>query len=148
MSIAAQLSVRDAAAYYDEAVAELHPGRVILHLGAGDAAWCSAEPAAFDEAFRALLRSIRASTRECRIGIITQRNSQNDPQIAALNRRLVLLAQSEQCEVEDISVVRVWNPEGLMQAMQFVSAMGAGSRRGKSLYDLAKILFCSGTDAV
>ncbi len=72
------------------------------------------------------------------------KNTDNSEIVTQMNKHICMIAQSEQCEFEDISKPRVWNPKATKSAMSFASAMGLSSkiRNYKSLYDLTKIFFC------
>ncbi|MDO4620445.1 MAG: SGNH/GDSL hydrolase family protein [Lachnospiraceae bacterium] len=139
------LSLKDAAAYYEEQIHPLHPNRLLLHLGASDLAMFISTPTDFDIAYRDLIQKVRSLDALCRIGILTLKNPEHSEQITKLNTHLRVLAASEGCEFEDISVPRVWNPAATKSAMSFAFGMGLSKKHKteKSLYDLAKVFYYS-----
>ena len=138
------LSVTSAVDAYDTYVAPLKPSCILLHLGAEDVATFEADSSAFDNAYRSLIRHIKASAPKCIIGVITLKNPENNPVITKINKHLKYIAESERVDFEDISVNRVWNPKETKEVVNFIHSTGfVRPLKGKrSNYDLVKILFC------
>lgn len=139
---AAKLSVKNAADYFDAAIAPLSPERILLHLGENDLDLLSRDPAAFDQAFRDVLRRIRAMARGSDIAVISYRNPAKDARLTELNQHLSVLAETEKCAFSDIARPRVWNPRETKKVMDFARAVGLCRPVQKPLYDLVKVLFC------
>ncbi len=140
---AEEISVTQAAAYYDAVIKELRPERVILHLGSSDIELFRENAAVFDREYRGLIEHIRKDNKKCNIGIISLRNPDSNDTIKEINRHLCMIAQSQRCEYQDISSPRVWSPVETKNAMSFASALGLSKKanNNKSLYDLAKVFF-------
>ena len=138
------LSVDDAVDYYAGCVAPIHPGRVLLHIGAADVEAFRADAAAFDQKYRQLIQCIRAHDENCAIAIVSLRNPQADADVDEMNRHLKFLAESERCEFGDISARRLWNPNQTKDILSFVYSLGfvRPLPERRSVYDLVKILFC------
>ena len=143
---AADLSVKDAAAYYDACIHELHPDRVLLHIGEADLACFAENPSGFDRSCRELIGHIRSLDPNCDIAVISLKNPDENEDITEMNRHLKYIADSEQCEYGDISARKVWNPKASMDAASFVYSIGfvRSLKNKRPLYDLVKILFCYG----
>ncbi len=140
---AEKLSIKDSIDYYDTVVSALNPERIILHIGACDIDFFKNDQTDFDIAYSKLITHIRKDNKSCNIGIVSLSNIKSDPTVNELNSHLRMIAQSEHCEFEDISLPRVWNPIETKNALSFASAMGLSKKlnSNRSLYDLAKIFF-------
>ncbi len=138
----AGLSVMNAAAWFDAAVAPLTPNRVLLHIGDNDFDLLERDAAAFDQAMRGLIGHIRGAVKGCNVAIIAHRDPTGDKRLAEMNRHLAVIAETEKCEFGDIARPRVWNPRETRTVMDFARAMGLRTPKQKPLYDLAKVLFC------
>lgn len=138
------LTVADAREAYRTCAAPLAPERVLLHLGTADLAAFTADPAKFDQQYRALIAELRADS-AAEIVIISHQNPDNAPDLAELNRHLAILAESEHCAFGDISTRRLWNPRETKEITSFIYSLGFVHplKQKKPVYDLVKILFCS-----
>lgn len=138
------LSVVNAKGYYDQYIATLQPSCVLLHIGAHDCEFFSANPDVFDRHYRDLIDHIRRANSKCEIAIISIKNPSDAPTIADMNKRLRYIADSERCSFGDISTPRVWNPVESRSVASFVRSIGfvhplSGKR---PLNDLIRALFC------
>lgn len=138
------LSVKDALSVYKEIVDVLSPETILLHIGEADIDFFAEHSAEFDNKYRELTQYIKSQNPKCRIAIVSLRNYDNNPQIAAINKHLKYIANSEQCEYDDIATKKVWNPKATMDAVSFVYSIGFVHplKNKRPLYDLVKILFC------
>lgn len=138
------LTVKNADWFYDSCVADLHPERLLLHIGENDVADFIANPSEFDCHYRKLIKTIKTENKKCEIIIVSLKNSQNNADIAKLNQHLKYIAESERCEFVDISVQRVWNPKQTKDIASFVFSTGFVRPLNikRPTYDLVKILFC------
>lgn len=138
------LSVNDAADYYDACIAPLAPSTILLHIGEADLAAFAADSAAFDQKYRELITHIKTVSKPCEVAIISLKNPDNDAGIGELNRHLRYIAESEQCEFGDIATKRVWNPKETKDVVSFVHMMGfvRPLKQKRQIYDLVKIFFC------
>ena len=138
------LSVKDAISLYDEYIAPLSPKRILIHIGSADLKLFCEDSSAFDECYRQVINHIRNSQKDCRIAVISLKNPDDSNQIAALNKHLKYIAESEHCEFADIAQKPVWNPNQTKDVIYFLNTMGIfNSRKAeKPIYDLAKLLFC------
>lgn len=138
------LTIADAREAYRTCAAPLAPERVLLHLGTADLAAFPEDTAKFDRQYRTLIAEIRADS-PAEIVIIPHQNPDNTADLAALNRHLAVIAESEHCTFSDISTRRVWNPKETKEVVSFVYALGFVHplKQKKPLHDLVKILFCS-----
>lgn len=138
------LSVKNADWFYDSYVAELHPERILLHIGENDVADFVANPSEFDCSYRKLIKTIKTENKKCEIIIVSLKNSQKNSDITKLNQHLKYLAESERCEFVDIGVQRVWNPKQTKDISSFVFSTGFVRPLNikRPAYDLVKILFC------
>ena len=138
------ISVRDALHVYKETVDSLSPETVLLHIGKTDMDFFAESPAEFDNKYRELIGYIKSQNKNCRIAIISLRNYDYDSQIEEINKHLKYIADSEQCEYDDISAKMVWNPKASMEAASFVYSIGFVHplKNKRPLYDLVKMLFC------
>jgi len=134
------LSVKDAAVFYETCAAPLHPETVLLHLGEADRGWFAENPVEFDCLYRNLIAQVRTHHEKCRIAVLSLKNPSGDPVTAELNRHLKYIAESERCEYGDITVRRVWNPKETKEVTAFIQAMGLVRNR-RTISDLVKILF-------
>lgn len=135
-----ELSVRDAADWYADCAAPLHPETVLLHLGEADRGWFAENSDEFDCLYRNLIAQIRKLNKKCRIAVLSLQSPSGDPVICEMNQHLSYIAESERCEYGDITVKRVWNPKETKEVTSFVQAMGLVRSR-RTIYDLVKILF-------
>ena len=138
------LSIKDALSTYKKTVLLLAPETVLLHLGASDSAFFVENPVEFDNKYRELIQFIKTQHKKCRIAVVSLKNYDNNPQIEALNKHLKYIADSEQCEYEDIANKKVWNPKTTMDTASFVYSIGFVHplKNQRPLYDLVKIMFC------
>lgn len=138
------LSVKNADWFYDNCVAELHPERILIHIGENDVADFIANPSEFDCCYRRLIETIKKQNRKCEIIIVSLKDSQKEAEITKLNQHLKYLAESERCEFVDIGVQRVWNPKQTKNLASFVFSTGFVRPLNikRPAYDLVKILFC------
>ncbi len=138
------LSVQNADWFYDNYVADLHPERLLLHIGENDVADFVANPSEFDCYYRQLINTIKAENKKGEIIIVSLKNSREDVDIAKLNQHLKYIAESEQCKYVDIATKRVWNPRQTKDIASFVFATGFVRPLNikHPVYDLVKILFC------
>lgn len=139
-----ELSVTNAASYYDKCVAELAPEEIYLHIGAEDVALFSEDAGLFDRKYRELVQHIRCADKKCDLAIISLKNPDSNPIITEINKHLAAIAQSERCAFCDITKIRVWDPQQTKEIISFVYAMGFVKplKKKRPLQDLAKILFC------
>ncbi|MBQ8382734.1 MAG: hypothetical protein IJX47_05965 [Clostridia bacterium] len=138
------LTVSSAAELFDACVADLAPDSVLLHIGEADLNAFAESPSTFDRDYRQLIAHIRACVRGCKIAMISLRNPDGSAVVTEMNQHLKVIAESERCEYNDISIRRVWNPKETCDVISFVHSMGAfgAFRHRRSFYDLTKILFC------
>ena len=138
------LSIENAVAAYDRIIAPICPDSVLIHIGANDIEIFKDSPNTFDNLYRKLIDHIRALNKNCEIGVICLKNPEDRTDIAALNRRLKFIAQSEGCEYGDIENPRVWNPQSTKDVISFVYSMGfvRPLKIKRPIYNLVKILFC------
>ena len=138
------LSITNAAEMFDTCVASLRPETVLLHIGAADMDLFTKNASEFDQKYRELIAHIKSLNKKCRIGIISLQNPDNSADIDEMNCHLKHLAESEQCEFNDITGKRVWNPKETKDILSFVYSMGFIHPLSNKhpLYDLVKILFC------
>lgn len=140
----ADITLSDAIAIYSECIAPLSPETVLLHMGENDLELFRENPAEFDNRYRELISYIRTTDSNCRIGIVSLRNFDNNAQIDEINKHLRYIANSERCEYGDIENKRVWNPQNTKDSLSFVYSLGFVHplKNKRPLYDLVKILFC------
>lgn len=143
------LSITDAVAVYDTCVAVLAPETILLHVGQKDIDMLQENPVRFDGLYRDLVNHIRKKNKHCRIAIVSLRNYDSVPEIAEMNKHLKYIADMEHCEYGDIASRRVWNPKATMDAANFVRSIGfvRPLKVQRSIFDLTKILFCTGACA-
>jgi len=134
------LSVRDAAEWYADCAAPLHPETVFLHLGEADKGWFAENSDEFDRLYRNLIAQIRTRNKKSRIAVLSLQSPAVDPGICEMNRHLNYIAESERCEYGDLAEKRVWNPKETKEVTSFLQAMGLVRSR-RTIYDLVKILF-------
>lgn len=142
-------SVTDSVVVYDACVSALKPETILLHVGQMDLDMLQQNAAEFDSQYRALINHIRAQNKHCRIVIVSLRNYENDPVIANMNTHLMYIADMEHCEYGDIASRRVWNPKATLDAANFVRNIGfmRPLKVERSIFDLTKMLFCTGACA-
>ena len=142
-------SVTDSVVAYDACVSALKPETILLHVGQMDLDMLQQNAAEFDSQYRALINHIRAQNKHCRIAIVSLRNYENDPVIANMNTHLKYIADMEHCEYGDIASRRVWNPKATLDAANFVRNIGfmRPLKVEHSIFDLTKMLFCTGACA-
>lgn len=140
----AGLTGSDAAKLYDECIAELCPNTVILHIGEADVCDFEYRKAAFEEGYRALIKSIRGKNKRTRIVIVSLKNYENDSDITKLNKSLAYIADSEKCEFTDISAKRVWDAKANQEVTAFLYELGFDRPLNvkRPIYNLINILFC------
>ena len=138
------LSVTEAVSIYEKVIAPLAPEAVLLHIGEADLPMFAENPTKFDNKYLELIRLIKAKNKKCRIAVVSLKNYDNDTQIAALNKHLKFITDSEQCEYSDIASKKVWNPKSTMDAVAFVYSTGfvRPLKNKHPLHDLVKMLFC------
>ena len=139
-----ELSVADAARIYSECVAELCPDTVLLHIGDADVSGFGGNETAFEECYRALVNVVREKNKACRIIIVSLKNYDNNTTVSEINRLLKEIANSEKCELEDISVKRDWNARASSETTSFIYNLGFDSALNlkRPTYNLVRILFC------
>ena len=138
------LSIDEAVELYDTCVSPLSPETVLLHIGDADLDLFQEDSSEFDRKYLRLIDHIKTLCKKCRIAVISLRNPENAPDIAEINKHLKYIADSEQCDFEDIATKRVWNPKETMDVVSFVYSTGfvRPLKTHKPIYDLVKILFC------
>ena len=138
------LSIKDAVSVYDACVAPINPETVLIHIGEHDLQMLQQTPDEYDSKFQELINHIRSLNRDCRIGIISLRNTNNNHEISFMNQHLKYIAESERCEFGDISKQRVWNPKASKSTASFLRSIGFMEtlKTPKPLFDLIRILFC------
>lgn len=138
------ISVNNAADIYDSCVASLNPESILLHIGTSDLKSFKESPSDFDQKYCELIEHIKESNPNCRIVVISLKNEDENSDISDINRHLKYIAGSEQCEYEDISSKRVWNPKQTKDVVSFVYSIGFVHplKNKKPIYDLIRILFC------
>ncbi|MBR5565062.1 MAG: hypothetical protein IKW08_02730 [Roseburia sp.] len=138
------LSITDALNTYKEIVAPLAPETVLLHIGEADKTLFIQSSSEFDAKYLALIEFIKKQNKNCRIAVISLTNYNNDPQIEEMNKHLKYIADSEQCEYEDIANKKVWSPKSTMNTASFLYSIGFVHplKNQRPLYDLVKIMFC------
>ena len=139
-----ELSVTDAAKIYCECVAELCPDTVLLHIGETDVSDFAGNEAAFEENYRTLIGTIREKNKGCRIVIVSLKNYDNDATVANINKLLHEIANTENCEFEDISAKREWNAKESSETASFIYDIGFVRLLNikRPIYNLVRILFC------
>jgi len=140
------LSISEAVSAYDACVAPLMPETVLIHIGSADIDSFQKNSSAFDQKYRELIAHIRSLDRNCRIAIVSLKNDEDDTVIADMNKHLQYIADSERCEYGNISVKRVWNPKGTMEAISFAHSMSfmRPLTNRRPVYDLVRMIFCYG----
>lgn len=139
------LSVDDAILFYDTCVAQLHPERVLLHIGETDVDAFLSDPTTFDNKYRELIEHIKKCDKKCDVVVVSLKNHEQDADIATMNKHLKYIAQSEHCEYVDISDKRLWNPKQTQEVSSFLFATGfvRPLHMKRPAYDLVRILFCN-----
>ena len=139
------LSINDAILFYDTCVAQLHPERVLLHIGETDVKAFLADTTTFDNKYRELIEHIKKCDKKCDVVVISLKNYEQDADIATMNKHLKYIAQSEHCEYVDISDKRLWNPKQTQEVSSFLFSTGfvRPLHVKKPAYDLVRILFCN-----
>ena len=139
-----ELSVADAAKVYGECVAELCPDTVLLHIGETDVSDFAGNEAAFEENYRTLIGTIREKNKDCRIVIVSLKNYDNDAAVAEINKLLAGIANTENCEFEDVSAKRNWNVKESSETASFIYDLGFDRPLNikRPIYNLVRILFC------
>ena len=139
-----KLSVKNACEIYDDCLKTLYPETLLLHIGESDLDCFKNSPSNFVSKYRELIKCIRNSNPKCHIAIISLKNPNGNHIITELNKQLKYIAESEQCEYEDISLKRIWNPRQTKDIISFVYSTGFVHplNKRRSVYDLTKILFC------
>lgn len=137
------LSVKNASLFYDKCVKDLHPERILLHIGENDVTDFAANPSDFDHYYRKLIKDIKCENKKCDIIIVSLKNHQQNTDVTKLNQHLKYIAESERCEFVDIAVQRVWNPKQTKDIASFVFSTGFVRPLNikRPAYDLVKILF-------
>lgn len=137
------LTIGESQEAYDACVAAIRPEMVLLHLGEADREAFQKNAAGFDQAYRELIGHIRKQNRSCRIVIVSLKSAEKQAD-TEMNRHLKYIAESEQCEYEDISGKRIWNPKETKDVVSFLYATGfvRPLKKQRPIYDLVKILFC------
>lgn len=138
------LSVVNAASYFDQYVAPLQPACVMLHVGEQDREMYSRTPDAFISSYRDLIAHIRKAQPKCDIVIISVRNPANDQAISDMNRSLHYIADSDRCQFADVTTPRVWNPRETRSAASFMYSIGfvRSLNNKRPLGDMIRVLFC------
>ncbi len=133
----AGLSVCNGADIFDNYVAPLQPGDILLHIGEADREAFAACPAEFDRMLSALLRHMKSGNEKCRIAVVSLEDA------AEMNKHMAAVAQSEGCEFCDIRQNRVWDPKLTKDVLSFIYSTGfvRPLNRKRPLYDLARIMF-------
>lgn len=139
-----QLSINTALSFYDACIKSLAPDSILLHIGEADFDYFKENSADFCQKYRELIIFIRNTNKKCNIAIISFKNPDDNPAVAELNKHLKYIAESECCEYGDISAKRVWNPKQTKDVISFMYSTGfvRPLKIKRSVYDLAKILFC------
>lgn len=138
------LSVDNVKEIYELYVRPLKPECILLHIGAADAELFLSDPEEFDRRMHEAVRYIKSCSKKCEIALISRRNPDNDENIAAMNRHLQYIAESERCQYGDIAARHVWNPQETHSVISFVYSMGFVHplRNKHPLNDIIRILFC------
>ena len=138
-----KLSVINAAHVYKTCVAPINPATILLHIGLSDLELFQQNQAAFDEAYRNFINTIKSENQKCQIVVVNLKNPENSALISNLNRHLKYIADAEQCEFGDISEKRVWNPLETKDVVSFLYTTGfvRPLKSKRPFFDLVKILF-------
>ncbi len=141
------LSLTDAESIYTVCISPIHPESILLHIGECDINLFSETPAKFDNTYRQLINTIKATDKHCNIVIISLKNPDNNAVISEINKHLRYIADSEHCEYGDITANRVWNPKETKDVISFIYSLGFVHPLNikRPIYDLTKILFCYNT---
>lgn len=137
------LTIQNAIECYDTIIAPISPAKIIVHLGCNDLDFFSSDSKGFIHEYRTLLQHIKKTQPHCKIALVSLKNSEASDVISALNSQIKNLAESEQCEYQNITEPRLWNPVETRNIMSFVTSLGLPSsfQENRSFYDLTKILF-------
>lgn len=137
------LSVKNAAALFDKNIAPIMPETVLLHIGEADIDLFEHDSSEFDNQYRELLCHIKSFDKKCRIAVVSLKNHENNIVICEMNRHLNYIADSENCEFEDITGKKVWNPQNTKD-ISFIYSIGFVRPLNikRPLYDLVKMIFC------
>ena len=136
------LTISEACDIYAYCIAELLPETILLHIEDVDGFKSSADK--FTDDYRKLIKRIKKDNEKCRIGIVSEKNHNNNSDIAKFNKQLKYVADSEKCEFCDISEKRVWNPQQTKEIVSFLCNVGFVHplKNKRPLNDLVKMLFC------
>ena len=136
---AKNLTVKEAAAYFEENAASLKPEGIIIHLGEKDRASFQANPSVFDINYLSLIEAVKKANRKCRIALVSIAENNNETSFAAMNAHIKALAASVQASFINLDKVKLWHPEASKAASLFARNMGLNVR--KPLNDVAEILY-------
>ena len=138
------LSVADAAKVYGECIAELCPDIVLLHIGEADVSNLDGNESTFKASYRTLIGTVREKNKGCRIVIVSLKNYDNDITVTEINKLLGEIADSEKCELEDISTKQKWNVKESSETASFIYDIGfvRPINIKRPIYNLVRILFC------
>ena len=137
------LSIKDAAAAFENAIKPICPGSLIIHIGENDLNLFKNNQTEFDTLYTNLIGTIKKSLPKARIGLVSLYNNCDSQIISEMNRHIKAVADSERCEFINIDNAKIWNPELSRQVISFVYNLGFENRAPikKPLCETAKILY-------
>lgn len=133
------LSLRNAKEYYKKYVAGLESDGMILHLGQEDKELFKANPSEFDNLYLGLISLIKGNNKDCRLALVSVKNSANEVYVNEMNNHIKAIASSEQAVFVNLENASLWNPEGAKASSDFAAGMGLKIK--KPIYDVATMLY-------
>jgi hypothetical protein len=135
----AKLSVGNANEYFQKNIAALEPEAVLIHLGESDLQTFKSDSSTFDRNYLALVESIKALNKNCRIALVSVENPSNDKSVNLMNAHIKAIANAEKTSFVNLENAKLWNPEANKTSSAFAYNMGLKIR--KPLNDVAEILY-------
>ena len=135
----AKLSVGNANEYFQKNIAALEPEAVLIHLGESDLQTFKSDSSTFDRNYLALVESIKALNKNCRIALVSVENPSNDKSVNLMNAHIKAIANAEKTSFVNLENAKLWNPEANKTSSTFAYNMGLKIR--KPLNDVAEILY-------
>ncbi len=133
------LSLRNAKEYYRKYVAGLASDGMIIHLGEEDKELFKANPSEFDNLYLSLISLIKGNNKNCRLALVSVKNSANEVYVNDMNNHINAIASSEQAVFVNLANASLWNPEESKTSSDFAAGMGLKIK--KPIYDVATILY-------
>lgn len=128
---------------YKACVADLHPETVLIHIGERDIEISGEDEDGFTKKYCALIGCIKSDSHNCRVGVVSLKNPENDPTVARFNERLKGIADAQKCEYIDIAAPCKAGEVGAESVAAFLHSVGfvRPLTSLRPVHDIAKIVY-------